>query len=254
MQTAFGSGVLWGTPLTDINGNAVSNPTPIKFGIIQDVSLDASFDVKELYGQYQFALDIARGKGKIQGKAKFAQILGLQYASLFFGVSQTNGNLIDYVDTTGVTVANSVNIAPANSGNWAADLGIVNSSGVPLTRVANSPLTGQYSVVASGANGAYTFNSADANTTVYINYQYTTANASTGKTLSISNTLMGYSPNFQIDLYVPRNGKNFTLSLLNCTATKLSLPTKLDDFMIQELDFSAFANGAGQVLKLGTTE
>ena len=28
MQFAFGTGVFWGTPLSDANGNAITNPTP----------------------------------------------------------------------------------------------------------------------------------------------------------------------------------------------------------------------------------
>ena len=39
-----------------------------------------------------------------------------------------------------------------------------------------------------------------------------------------------------------------------CLATKLSIATKQDDFLIPELDFSSFANAAGQVLKWGTSE
>ena len=58
----FGSGSLFATP---IGGNQGANPTPIQFGTLQDVSLDVSFAMKELYGQNQFAEQVARGKGKI---------------------------------------------------------------------------------------------------------------------------------------------------------------------------------------------
>ena len=44
----FGSGTLWGFP---VGGNTATNPTPMKFGTLQDVSLDISGDVKQLYGQ-----------------------------------------------------------------------------------------------------------------------------------------------------------------------------------------------------------
>jgi len=47
----------------------------MKFGTLQDVSIDFSGDIKE-FGQYQFAFDTARGKIKIQWKAKFATING----------------------------------------------------------------------------------------------------------------------------------------------------------------------------------
>jgi hypothetical protein len=35
--------------------------------------------------------------------------------------------------------------------------------------------------------------------------------------------------------------------LYNCVAEKLSFGTKVEDFLIPELDFQCFANAAGQV-------
>jgi hypothetical protein len=72
----FGAGALWGTPLTDAFGAAIANPTPLLFGVLQDVSVDISADVKELYGQNSFPEAVARGKTKIAGKAKFGRING----------------------------------------------------------------------------------------------------------------------------------------------------------------------------------
>jgi hypothetical protein len=46
------------------------------FGVLQDVSVDISGDIKELYGQNQFAEAVARGKAKISCKAKFGRING----------------------------------------------------------------------------------------------------------------------------------------------------------------------------------
>jgi hypothetical protein len=39
-----------------------------------------------------------------------------------------------------------------------------------------------------------------------------------------------------------------------CTATKLMLPTKIDDYEIQEFDFSAFADAAGAIGTLSVNE
>lgn len=66
----FGSGTVWITP---VGGNLPADPTPIEIGTLQDVSIDISFDLKMLYGQNQFPEAIARGKGKISGKAKFGR-------------------------------------------------------------------------------------------------------------------------------------------------------------------------------------
>ena len=61
-QNVFGAGVLWATPTTDAYGNTIANPTPVQFGIAQEVSVDVSFDTKMLYGQNQFPVAVGRGK------------------------------------------------------------------------------------------------------------------------------------------------------------------------------------------------
>jgi len=35
--------------------------------------------------------------------------------------------------------------------------------------------------------------------------------------------------------------------LNSCVSTRLTFPTSIDDYVIQDLDFSAFANSAGNV-------
>jgi hypothetical protein len=44
------------------------------------------------------------------------------------------------------------------------------------------------------------------------------------------------------------------LVLNACTAMKLSLPTKIDDYEIQEFDFSAFADATGTIGTLSVNE
>jgi hypothetical protein len=68
----FGAGALWGTPLTDYAGNAIANPTPILFGTLQDVSMDISFDVKELHGENQFPgrRRARQGQDPVQGQVR----------------------------------------------------------------------------------------------------------------------------------------------------------------------------------------
>ena len=83
MQLSFGSGAVWGER-TDVIGSGIG---PRQFGVLQDIQIDFDWSDKELYGQLQFPVAIARGQGKITGKAKFAQILGLLYSDIFFGVT-----------------------------------------------------------------------------------------------------------------------------------------------------------------------
>lgn len=248
----FGSGACWGTPLTDYSGAAIANPTPLLLGTLQDVSVDFSGDVKELYGQNQFAEVVARGKMKITGKAKFARWNGAIMNSLFFGQTMTSSIVGDVYDATGATIPSTpFTITPTvpSSGTWARDLGVRNSTGNPMTRVASAPTTGQYSVAA----GVYTFAAADTGQTVFISYNYT-GTSTVAKTSIVSNVAMGAAPTFRCDLMNGLNGNQLNLSLYACVPTKLSMATKLDDFNIGEIDFSAFANSANQVFQWGTSE
>ncbi len=87
MQLSFGSGAVWGER-TDVTGSGIG---PRQFGVLQDIQIDFDWTDKELYGQLQFPVAIARGQGKISGKAKFAQILGLLYSDIFFGTTVATG-------------------------------------------------------------------------------------------------------------------------------------------------------------------
>jgi hypothetical protein len=117
------------------------------------------------------------------------------------------------------------------------------SSSLPLKAVASNPAQGQYSV----AGGVYTFSSADAGAAVLISYSYT--NAASGESIAVSSQLIGPSIAFSANLFAsdPSTGKQFSVLLYNCVAEKLSFGTKVEDFLIPELDFQCFANAAGQV-------
>ena len=126
MQNGFGSGYLVGTALTDAYGATLTTPLAIQFGVLQDVSFDASFDVKELYGQQQFPVAIGRGKGKIGFKAKFAQLNGLTVNALLFGQTLTSGTLAKVIDITGTAIPiTPFQITPTvpSSGTWTQDQG-----------------------------------------------------------------------------------------------------------------------------------
>lgn len=253
MQYTFGSGNLYGIPLSDAQGAAIANPTPIKFGALQECSVEFAFDVKELYGQNQFPMAVGRGKGKISCKAKFAQIFAQAYASLFFGLTPTAGTEItNYIDTTGSAIPSTpyeIDPTPPSSGTFLEDRGVRDTNGLPMERVASSPAAGQYSFAA----GTYTFAAADTGKTVYIDYTYSKT-ATNAQRLQVTNQPLGYIPTFKAELYAPYRGKSLVLTLPACVATKLSFPTKLDDFTIPEFDFSAFADDSGNVVDMKTSE
>lgn len=240
----FGSGALFGTPLTDATGAAIANPTPVQFGTLQDVSADFSFETKLLYGNLQFAVAAGRGKGKASFKAKAANINGALLNSIVFGQTVTAGILNDVNDTTGTLIPATpfqITVVPPGTGVFAADLGVTNDLGLVMTKVAAAPSAGQYSV---SAIGVYLFSTADnvAGRRAFINYQYT-ATSTSAKKIAIQNLPMGYAPSFKCDLYLPFQGKSMVLTLNNCITSKLSFATKLDDFLVPEFDFDALADG-----------
>lgn len=253
MQYAFGSGLLWGTPLQDSNGTTITTPSPILFGTLQDVSIDVSFETKTLHGQNQFPVAVGRGKGKITGKAKYAQITGAMFNSLFFGQTLTTGLIAAQYDTSGSVIPATpfqITATPPNSGTFSRDFGVIDANGVPMMRVAATPVAGQYTV---NGSGQYTFAGADTGKRVFINFEYTTANAVARKS-TVQNVPMGYAPTFRADFSLPYQGKVMTLSLPSCIGGKLGLGAKNDDFSVPEFDFEAFADASGNVLTWSTSE
>lgn len=254
-QYVFGSGIMWGRQLQDASGAAVANPTPVRVGALQDVSLDTSFDLKSLYGQNQYPLAVGRGKGKISGKAKFAQFNGLLLNSIIFGQTLSSGLISDYYDTTGTAVPGApytITVTPPSSGTYAKDLGVINgATGLPMTRVASAPATGEYSV--NETTGEYTFAAADTTVTMYINYQYTASVAGAVKS-NVMNLPMGYAPSFSVDLYMPYQGKTLIITLPNAISSGLQLATKLDDFTVPEFGFEGFADSTGKVMTYSLSE
>jgi hypothetical protein len=254
MQLAFGAGALWGTR-TDVTGSGIG---PDQFGILQDVQIEWDWTTRELWGQFQFPVDIARGQGKITGKAKFARIFGAIYGDLFFGQTPTSGQLTVSDSEAAVVPAGSpYTVTVANAANFADDLGVFYASGANagnrFTRVTTPSSSGQYSV--NPATGIYTFAAADTGAALLISYLF---NSTGGKKLALTNRLMGFTPTFKATFYTSKTTQGvpagLALVLNACTASKLSLPTKTDDYEIQEFDFSAFADPAGAIGTLSVNE
>ena len=235
---SFGSGVLIGTR-TDI-----PNATPVNFGLVQEVTIDETATVKELYGQNQRALAIARGTIKTAGKAKVARISGLAFASLFYGVTPQPGQVMTaFAEAAVVPASSPYTTNAANQTSWLDDAGVVYAAtGLPLTLVSSAPATGQYSVIA----GLYTFSAADTGKALLLNYTYRLSTA--GITFPVTNQLLGTTPTFKAKFYTTFQGQAVNLQLNNCTSSKLMMATKLEDFVMPEFDFSCFADSSGTVM------
>lgn len=246
-QYGFGSGALWGAP-------SVTTPTPSQFGGLQEVSIDFSATVKELFGTFQFPLTVARGTVKVSGKAKMGQLQGRLMNDLFFNGSSAAGQVNTINDEAGTIGTTPYQVTVANSATWTTDLGVVYSAtGVRLTRVASGPTTGQYTVAA----GVYTFAAADTTKGVLIDYVYTIP--TTGQSITVTNQLLGTAPVFKPVMsmnYTNPSGaaQQMCLSMNSATSSKLSLATKLEDFMMPELDFSCFCDASNTLCTLSLAE
>lgn len=248
MQLAFGSGALWGER-TDATGSGIG---PRQFGVLQDITIDFDWSDKELYGQYQWPVAIARGQGRITGKAKFAQILGLLYSDIFFGTTPATGQFaISQSEAATVPATTPYAVTAANAASYNDDLGVVYAAtGKRFNRVMTPSAAGQYAV--NFATGVYTFSAADAGAALLISYTYNETTA--GNRLTLTNQPMGTAPTFKATFYTTYGGSGTALRLNACTANKLSLPTRIDDWTLSELDFTAFADASGTIGFFSTVE
>jgi len=227
---SVGSGILYATP-------SGANQTPLQFGALQDIGTDLSRTVKSLYGQNQQPLAIGAGEIKASLKAKMGYINAAMYASLFYGVPISAGTVsLAQNEVHAVPASTPWTVTVTNSATFAKDLGVTYASGYPLTQVASAPAVGQYSVAA----GVYTFAAADANANILISYEYTVA--ASGSTVSVGTVLQGVQPTIIVDLYRGYNGTGERHRFWAAVCSKLSLPTKMADFAISELDFECFVD------------
>jgi len=241
----FGIGALYGIP------GSGNNATPSfiqRFGIIKEVSVEFSQKLEKLLGQNKMPEDIAAGDMEFKGKAAFAEIEVDTYNSLFFGDTITAG-VKEFVPAESHTLANN-NTTVTNNGNnvFAVDLGVrYSATGVALQKVtAGNEATGKYSV---DATGKYTFGGNDAgnNIIVLIDYAYTSAS---GKTLTVTNHLMGYGPVFEIYLSQPYQSPGNGIHLYACRCAKMSMPMSRAAHMFSDFEFEAFANSAGNIMDI----
>ena len=236
----FGTGSLFGMT----NGGTVN--TPREFGALQNASVDFAFTVKPLRGQKLFALANAQGEGKVTGKAEWAQVNGEIYNDLFFNgvLTQNQGISVAVQEAGTVPAATPYTVTVANSANFQDDLGVAYLvGGNPLTKVSTTPAQGEYSVSA----GVYTFAAADANAQVLISYTYSNT---TGMTINIKNQLQGQAPTFSIWFATTYNNQQAMFKLPACTASKLSLPSKMADWNLDQFEFEAQDDGSGNIAYL----
>jgi hypothetical protein len=247
VQVIFGIGALWGTR------NDITGVGPDQFAILQDNSIDFQFEVKELYSQLGYPVDIARGKGKITGKAKMARVFAALYADLFFGASVATGE--DNVSENETYTLAATTLGVTHASTYVADLGVYyNATGnLRFSYVTGAPsAVGTYT---TGTNGVYTFYTGDVGSSIAISYVFTDTS---GKTITITNQFMGYTPTFIGTFYQNRSTQGgsgqLTLRLNECVSSHLTIPSRIDDYAMQDFDFQAFSSGNGNIGTISTSE
>jgi len=201
-----------------------------------------------LFGQYQFPIATARGTAKVSGKAQFANINAMLLGNLYFSEVPVVGQTLLAINEAATIPATPFIVEVDEANKFVADYGVIDATtGIPFKKVTGSPAAvGEYQLqLDKGApTGKYVFYSADKDRTVKITYSYT---ATSGQTITLTNQLLGDAPVFQVMLQQTFNNKKFGVVLYRCTSSKLTIPTKLEDFVISDFEFGAFCNDAGEL-------
>ena len=236
----IGSGYL---ALRDANLNAYP------CGVLQDVSLDMTSDVKELMGSNKVAFLTAEVGRKYKLTAKFAQFNSALVGAVMGGTVASGAK---YVGTATKTASTSTfTVVTADFGTpagWAfvSDLGVsYNATNQPLKYNASTLAAAQYQNTAA----AYTLHSTDASAVVNVSCIYS---ATAGETTSVSNSAIGLSTYFSVYLFQATTQADATVKKIGWYFPAVLLPSlKMDfkntDFAVQSIDLNVFANSAGLI-------
>lgn len=222
----FGTGVLYGTPNA---GNLPTNPTPIRL-LLQENSIEFKGDLKKLWTQSQFPIAKARGKVDVTGKAKIVNFDPDPINQLFFAQNIAAGMVIPVDrELAAIPSVSTFTITVSHGANFDQDNGVQftngSAAGALLIKVASGPTTGQYTV--NTTTGVYTFAAADNSLGVAISYTYT--NSTRGKTITLTNQLMGYAPEIAMDFWNTFRNKILGIRLNSVIIGQWTFPSKLED-------------------------
>lgn len=220
----FGAGRFFGI-------NNVTNPTPTRFQTMQDSSIDFKAATKSLFGENRLPVAVAVGEVTITGKVTLGANNSRMFADLLFSDAQATGQILEADKEAGTIGSTPYQITTTNSAQWTTDLGVTKTDGTVYTRVASSPITGQYSVAA----GVYTFAAADTTFSMLISYLYTSA--STGSEIVVANTPMGPAGSFTGVMVMPYGTEQDVFTFNNCITQGAGIANKLGDYAKPTFDF-----------------
>jgi len=237
----FGTGVVYGKPTA---GNLPSFPSPFRFGVVQEVTVDFKADLKKLFSQQQFPVATARGKVDVTIKGKLAVFDPNLLNQLYFAQPAVSGRPqiadgeLHTVNTAAVTVTNTPILEDWGVQYKATGQQLINAGGL-------TPNVGQYNV--NLTSGVYTFAAGDNTNVVAVSYTY---QVNSGTTITLASQLMGYAPELTMLLYNNFRNKYFAVELNDVTLGSISIPTKLEDFWISDFDGGANADQSGTLGRL----
>ena len=241
--TFFGVGML------AIKDSSLAIPIPVNAGILSEVSLDTSRDVKELVGENMCAEDLGLGKLKISGKAKTGQFKTAIIAAVLAGSTVADGQTVGAKNEKHtIPSATAYTVDASNKATFVENLGVYDyTAGKWLDPVSATPASGQYSV----SSGVYTFAEEDKSHSVGLFYSYT---VTAGATVTLENQLMGAATKFELTLFNNYDGKKMGYKLFATVFPKLSFAGKNEDFTLTDLEFQACANDEGKIIELYASE
>lgn len=218
----------------------VANDTPIKIGTLQGVDINFDQEIVRLTGANTFAEDLANGPATLTGSFEHGTIDANVVTKILAGTSVSSGYKKLYKATATIP-GSPYALTSAQSSGFARDLGVLDSSSEPMTKVdsAATPSTGQYKAAA----GVYTFAAADTGKSVSYSHTYTVAGS--GKTVAITNTVMGSSTKYLLGLYNSSDG--FGIELRSVVIPKLGWAIKTGQWVLPKCDFEACADSSGAV-------
>lgn len=140
----------------------------------------------------------------------------------------------------------TITVVPPTEGDFIEDRGVLNESGLPMTRVAlTSPVALSLNQYAVTATGDYFFDATNRGEKAYISYKYHTA---TGTTVVNDNAQMGSGPTLEIDIQHEYDGNIRTISGMLSKPKGTGIKSKQDDWAPIDVEFEVFCDPITRVV------
>lgn len=231
-------------------------PTPIRFTVVQDMSLTMKRDVKMLYGENQLAEDLSSATLDITGKVTTGGSSARVVSDLFFGANITSPGTMQSDKEVQTVSASDASPDPSNITAahvpFVMDLGVVDvATGVRMVQVANGEEVAGESYSLVGSTGKYHFADEDAGTQKEISYLYTES-GSAGYKMSLANVKQGRVGGFTAALVFPWQNvagveEQDVFTLTSCLATDYEMTTKSGDYGKPPFGFSVACDSTGSL-------